>query len=182
MIIDQLARDSDSLKHCSLVSRQWVPRCRYHLLRVVSFLDMHPGRSLERWRTTFGASDGTRFPRFVLDLRQLLTESASGHGRFDPRNPFPPGNTHMGPTGESLTLHATTIPLHQRYNPQLWQPFYGGFHRDVRIKLLQAVYRWRAEPSIIPPHHPPDVFNEIHPPLLSSSPYPNLGATVERGR
>ena len=62
LIIDQLAGDGDLLKRCSLVSRQWVPRCRYHLLKVISFVDSLPGKSLERWCTTFGASNGTYFP------------------------------------------------------------------------------------------------------------------------
>ena len=59
MIIDQLAGDGDSLRRCSLVSKNWVPRCRYQLLKVVVFSNSSPARSLERWRTTFGADDGT---------------------------------------------------------------------------------------------------------------------------
>lgn len=61
MIIDQLAEDNDSLKRCSLVSRQWVPRCRYHLLKVISFVDSLPGKSLGRWCATFGAYNRVYF-------------------------------------------------------------------------------------------------------------------------
>ena len=56
--IDQLAGDNGSLKRCSLVSRKWAPRCRYHLLKRLLFSNASPAHSLERWRDTFGVSNG----------------------------------------------------------------------------------------------------------------------------
>jgi len=58
MIIDQLVGDRESLKRCSFVSRQWRPRCRYQLFKVVAFSDLQPGQSIERWCATFDVSDG----------------------------------------------------------------------------------------------------------------------------
>jgi hypothetical protein len=58
MIIDQLVGDRESLRHCSLVSKQWRPRSRYQLFRVVVFSDSLPGQSIERWCAAFGISDG----------------------------------------------------------------------------------------------------------------------------
>lgn len=68
MIIDQLAEDHNSLKRCSLVSKQWVPRCRYHLLKAILFADSLPGQSLEHWCATFGASNGMHFSVPLLDV------------------------------------------------------------------------------------------------------------------
>lgn len=58
MVIDQLAVDREALKRCSFVSRQWRPRCRYQLFKIVTFSDFLPGRSIERWCAAFGVSDG----------------------------------------------------------------------------------------------------------------------------
>jgi len=58
MIIDQLVGDSGSLRHCSLVSRKWTPRCRYQLLRFVVISDVSPAHSIECWSNTFGAFNG----------------------------------------------------------------------------------------------------------------------------
>ena len=60
MIVDQLAvsGDPDSLRRCSLVSKQWRPRCRYHLFKAVVFSDLLPGRSIRDWCATFDPSDG----------------------------------------------------------------------------------------------------------------------------
>lgn len=84
MIIDQLAEDQSSLKYCSLLSKQWVPRCRYHLLKVVAFVDSPPGHSLERWCATFGATNGMQFPSLCVryDLRRKRFPSPD-RGNFD---------------------------------------------------------------------------------------------------
>lgn len=65
MIIDQLAGNADSLRRCSLVSREWTPRCRYQLLKSVVFSNASPAYSLERWRNTFGATNGTHSSAYI---------------------------------------------------------------------------------------------------------------------